>query len=374
MGWMPLSHLLECILRRVVPVVLSGDLKFLEKLDEKIATGAYHCCRFCNCIGIGNAGPSSRTVYYPLRAFSDYRMEEFTIYDRDGNAMNKCSEAMVANFQDIETHYLNYLNDPSKKNEWEKRKKEIGFKRFPIIYTIKTLNPSCAITIDSMHFISNFAKTIYLITNNDEEKGKPHHKYQPYSLSKKIWSILSSYVDKMKSPTSFGRLPKTPNGPGKFKAIEWKFFFLNLLIPLLYAANVSMLFLKPLAALIGDLKFLIDKRSSTIESFRDCQRSLITNYIELEMIIINADPEDTSTGMLRLDFCTSNTHLLLHLIKGILDQGPFFIYSQWALESKLGMLRDFVFNRSKPEENLVKNIKAYTQSLSIGPVPGYCML
>lgn len=359
--------------RRVVPVVISGDLKFLEKIDEKLSTGTYRCCRYCNCIGVGRSGPKHRTVYYDLNTISGYRMEEFEIFDKYGNELSKNEDIFISELQEMESLYLKYKTDSKFKLEYEKKKKLIGFKRFPIIYTLKTLNPMYAITIDSMHFIGNFAKTIFLITNNDEEKGKPHHKGQMYSLSKAQWKILGMYIEKMVSPSTFGRLPRSPTN-GKLKAIEWQFFLLNLFIPLLFAANVPLQFLEPLAAIIGDLRFLLDKRSSTYNSFIECQKSLIKNYLNLEKMIINFTSDNLTLAMARLDFCTSNTHLLLHLIKVVIDQGPFFIYSQWALESKLGKLRDYVFSRSKPEENLVKNIKSFIQTQSIGSCPRYCIV
>ena len=48
--------------------VYIGDLKFTEKLTEKMGAKSYKCCRFCQTVGV-QGGPSrsngSRTIYYP---------------------------------------------------------------------------------------------------------------------------------------------------------------------------------------------------------------------------------------------------------------------------------------------------------------------
>ncbi len=75
----------------------------------------------------------------------------------------------------------------------------------------------------------------------------------------------------------------------------------------------------------------------------ECQKSITENYVKLEALV-----NDLENGCLNL--CTSYTHLLLHLVKCFTDQGLFFIYSQWALESKLGMARDLVLRRFSPED------------------------
>ena len=224
-----------------------------------------------------------------------------------------------------------------------------------------------------MHFLGNFARTLWKITYNDAKKGRPHHEGQSYCLPKTYWDKLSDYVASMVVPSVFGRFPRTPNTPGSFKSIEWKFFLFNFMIPLLYAANVDIAFLKPLAGLIGDLKFLFDKTSTTKESLLQCQESIISNFSKVENYIVSYNPENPTPGKQRLDFCTSNNHLILHLVECFTKQGPLYVYSQWMLESKLGKLRDYVFTRSKPEENLVKNIKTFTQIQSIGSAARYCM-
>lgn len=52
------------IVRKVFVAILSGDIKFLEKFDNKYAAGAYRCCRRCTIPGT-LGGKLSRTVYYP---------------------------------------------------------------------------------------------------------------------------------------------------------------------------------------------------------------------------------------------------------------------------------------------------------------------
>ena len=101
------------------------------------------------------------------------------------------------------------------------------------------------------------------------------------------------------------------------------------------------------------------------QSLLQCHDNITKTLAELENIVVAYDPDDPIPGLRRLDFCSSNTHLLLHLVEGVLQQGLPYVYSQWALESKLGKLRNFVFRRVKPEDNMVRNIKTYTQAMYI---------
>jgi hypothetical protein len=64
-------------------------------------------------------------------------------------------------------------------------------------------------------------------------------------------------------------------------------------------------------------------------------------------------------------------HNLLHLVKCFKDFGGLYVYSQWALESKLGVLRNYAFRRSQPEIPLVNNVLLLNQLQLIGSIKGY---
>ena len=112
--------------RRVVPVLISGDLKFLEKLDEKLSTGTYRCCRKCNCKGTGKAGNNLNSVYYDCFSLQRYTMHGFKIFDMDGNDMSKIGALHLQKLRKMETLYIAAQNDVRAMKEWEGLKKKIG--------------------------------------------------------------------------------------------------------------------------------------------------------------------------------------------------------------------------------------------------------
>ena len=49
------------------------------------------------------------------------------------------------------------------------------------------------------------------------------------------------------------------------------------------------------------------------------------------------------------------THLLVHLVKEIGILGPIFLYNMFSFERYFAVLKKYVHNRARPEENIVKS-------------------
>ena len=344
--------------RRAHCIIVAGDLKYLEKMDEKLAVGTYRVCRYCNIWG-HRGGALSQTTYYPITFGNRYNVNRYDIYDVSGTSVLRKKNQLMEELKYLEEIYLNGI-----KSKLSSEQKRIGFKRFPILFNVPSLCLTESICIDSMHLVSGIAKTIFETVCGIEKVGKAVFFGRDFSLSKEYWVEAHCEVEKMKVPYFWGRRPTTPLKKGNMKATEAKFFLLHLLLPILYSKNVPLKFCKPFSRLSFALKWFLDKIGTSNDDLDAMQEYLVNAYQELEELIIDNDSK-------YLSFCTSNMHNLLHLGKCFRDFGGLFVYSQWALESKLGILRNYVTRKYNPEAALVKNVLLLNQLQLIGSIRDY---
>lgn len=318
--------------RKVCVLLISGDLKYLEKLDYKKATGSYFNCRYCRIEG-ERGGVSGRTVYYPVSTGRDCSSRS--------DAALRTSLKSLQSMDKVEVGQLT---------------KNLGYNGFPILFNLKSLKFAVSITVDMMHFFSNFSKTLWKIFCNDIDFGKPHHN-SPLGMAD--WKRLTNIVSNSSWPSSFcgGRRPATPMESG-VKAIQHKFFVLHLIVPLLFSTQqIPSSILIPLADLIDILKVLVDKDGCLdLIQTQNLQDELNECYLLLESEILRGK------GTKAFDFCTSNTHNLQHMVQSFINYGPPSNYSQWSLESKLGDLKLLVHRRSNPEATLAKNVDVFSRA------------
>lgn len=253
---------------------------------------------------------------------------------------------------------------PLDRQEAEYRK--LGFKGKAILFQLQCLDLGKSICIDLMHFFANFSKVLFRITINCAKLGKPHHQNNGYCLEKDIWDRIDSIVLNMVRTSWFagGRRPSTPLNSG-MKCITHKFFILHIIVPLLYSVGVNRNFLLPLADIIDILRILDDKKGfiTTSEALK-YKKEMEESYFQLEKAILGKD-----YNPLYMDFFTSNTHNLLHIIPCMIEFGPPWLYSQWALESKLGVMRNLTHQRFNPESNLNYNIDVFQRIQLFGSIP-----
>lgn len=232
-----------------------------------------------------------------------------------------------------------------------------------------------------MHLIANYSKLLLSIcvnaqsTKKKKEKAskekvqRESHYKSSYSIPLKQWQVMHLWFQKGKFPTRFGRKPRIPKiTSGKTRCIEWKFFLLHLLVPLLYACNVSKAFLLPMAKIVDCLRFCLDKSATSKESIEKVKIDLKNAMTLLENYIVGNDIN-------KMDYCTSNTHFLFHhFVDCFLNHGPPVTYAQWSLEGMLYFLRNQVHSKSLPERQLANTLKLHMQLNLLHTIPGYTAL
>lgn len=138
---------------------------------------------------------------------------------------------------------------------------------------------------------------------------------------------IDSRIMAFKFPRMFSRLPKVTSLRAYWKAVEWESWLLYLSLPTLtgvlpdkYVSHFSLLV---------EAVYLLLQRSVTTD---DIARSTtcLQNFV-------------ASTATLYTDKeMTSNLHLLLHLPKSVLLQGPLWAHSCFSFESSIGSLKELI--------------------------------
>jgi hypothetical protein len=182
------------IRRRACVALMSADIPFRAKLDGKRGTGSLKWCRYCDVTG--ESCVRNRTNYYPIRSHTILPTSEKDI--EEGLKM-------------LEEE----LGKPSyfgQKAKVEEMRRELGWNRRSVLFTLQSLSLVESTAIDIMHLVYNFSKLLSTITLDCNEHGAPHHAGKGYLLSIAQWKVLNGFVEEMLLTPSLKLKPKIPAG------------------------------------------------------------------------------------------------------------------------------------------------------------------
>jgi hypothetical protein len=140
------GFMVEGVLRRAHLVVIAGDLKYLEKLDEKMSVGTYRVCR--KCLIWGTRCADNTCTYYPITLDQKYQCLQFDIIESvSGASINRQEEDFKKSLVELEKQRIEISTDQLKIKQ-----QNIGYKGFPLLFELPVM----------FDYVSNY-NSLYLL-------------------------------------------------------------------------------------------------------------------------------------------------------------------------------------------------------------------
>lgn len=208
-------------------------------------------------------------------------------------------------------------------NEYLVKKKESkksykGFKGPSPMYAVKHFNVLWGFPPDWMHCV--LLGVVYLMLDLWITGYRmPYYIGSPLKLQK-----LNSALNNMKPPTQIHRLTRSVDVRRKWKASEWKSFFLYYSIPCL-TEILQDTYLKHFSLLVEAMGLLM-KSVITQNDLQKSEKLLLKFVRKFEKLY----------GTEKMTF---NVHLLVYLTKAVKMCGPLWCFSTFPYESHMGVLK-----------------------------------